>query len=64
MEKNAVQILEEAHHLVNISLKIREKLLKSPTFDKEPLSKGIEDYKIVNERLEQLISEEHAKVQE
>lgn len=63
MEKNAVQILEEAHHLVNISLEIREELLKNPAFTDTPLSQGLEDYKNISERLEKLISEEHAKVQ-
>lgn len=64
MKKNTLQLLEEAHHLVKISIKIREKLLMNPTFNEEPLSKGVEAYKIINERLEKLISEEYAKVQE
>ena len=63
MEKSTLQILEEAHHLVNISIEIRKKLLNNSAFNDEPLSQGIEDYKKISERLEKLISEEYEKVQ-
>lgn len=64
MEKNKLQLLEEANRLVKRDIEIRKELLKSPNFDSEPLSNGIEDYKKISERLEKLISEEYAKVQE
>ncbi len=64
MKKNTLQILEEANHLVKRNIETRKELLKNPDFDVEPLSKGIEDYKNISERLEKLISEEYAKVQE
>lgn len=64
MKKNMLQLLEEANRLTKKGIEIREELLKSPNADKEPLSKEIEDYKSINERLEKLISEEYAKVQE
>ena len=63
MSKNTLQLLEEANRLTKRSIEIREEMLKSPNFDEEPLSKGIEDYKSISERLEKLISEEYAKVQ-
>lgn len=63
MKKNMLQLLEELNHLTKLSIGIREELLKSPNVDKEPLSKEIEDYKNLSEKLEKLISEEYAKVQ-
>jgi hypothetical protein len=63
MVKNKLQLLEELNHLTKRGIEIDEELLKSPNFDKEPLSKEIEDYTNLNERLEKLISEEYAKVQ-
>lgn len=64
MKKNMLQLLEEANRLTKRDIEIRKELLKSPNFDVEPLSKEIEDYKNISERLEKLISEEYAKVQE
>lgn len=64
MKKNMLQLLEELNHLTKRGIEIREESLNSPNFDKEPLSKEIEDYKNISERLEKLISEEYAKVQE
>jgi hypothetical protein len=63
MVKNKLQLLEELNHLTKRGIEIDEELLKSPNFDKEPLSKEIEDYTNLNERLEKLISKEYAKVQ-
>jgi hypothetical protein len=63
MTKSTLQLLEELNHLTKRCIEIDEELLKSPNFDKEPLSKEIEDYTNLNERLEKLISEEYAKVQ-
>lgn len=64
MKKNMLQLLEEANRLTKRGIEIRKELLKSPNFDVEPLQKGIEDYTRISERLEKLISEEYAKVQE
>lgn len=63
MVKSTLELLEEANRLTKRSIEIRKKLLKSPNFDVEPLSKGIEDNIRISERLEKLISEEYAKVQ-
>ena len=64
MKKTTLELLEEANRLVKKGREIRSELLKNPTFNIEPLSKGIEDYTRISERLEKLISEEYAKVQE
>lgn len=61
MKKNTLQPFEEANSLTKRCLEIRKELLKNLNFDIEPLSKGIEDYKKISERLEKLISEEYAK---
>jgi hypothetical protein len=63
MTKSTLQLLEEAKQLVKNSLETRKDLLKNPAFNGTPLSKGIEDYKNISEKLEKLISEEYAKVQ-
>lgn len=63
MVKSTLQLLEEANQLVKISLETRKDLLKNPDFNDTPLSKGIEDYTNISEKLEKLISEEYAKVQ-
>lgn len=64
MNKTILELLEEANRLTKRDIEIRKELLKSPNFDVEPLSKGIEDNTRISERLEKLISEEYAKVQE
>lgn len=63
MVKSMLQLLEELNHLTKMRIEIRKELLKSPNIDKEPLSKEIEDYTNLSERLEKIISEEYAKVQ-
>lgn len=63
MVKSTLELLEAFNHIVKNSFETRKDLLKNPTFNVEPLSKGIEDYTNLNERLEKLISEEYAKVQ-
>lgn len=63
MKKNMLQLLEELNNLTKRGIEIREELLKSPNVDKEPLSKEIEDYTNISEKLEKLISKEYAKVQ-
>lgn len=63
MTKSTLQLLEKANHLVKRNIEIREELLKNSTFNVKPLSKGVEDYTNISERLEKLISEEYAKVQ-
>lgn len=63
MVKSELELLETLNHLTKRGIEIREELLKSPNFDKEPLLKEIEDNKSINERLEKLISKEYAKVQ-
>lgn len=64
MVKSTLELLEAFNHIVKNNLEIRKDLLKNPTFNEEPLSKGVEDYTNIIERLEKIISEEYAKVQE
>ena len=64
MVKSTLELLEAFNHIVKNNLEIRKDLLKNPTFNEEPLSKGVEDYTNIIENLEKLISEEYAKVQE
>ena len=64
MKKTTLQLLEEYNHLTKRDIEICEEMLKSPNFDKEPLLKRIEDNKKISERIEKLISEEYAKIQE
>lgn len=63
MVKSMLELLEALNHIVKRDIEICGEMLKSPNFDKEPLSKEIEDYTNLSERLEKLISEEYAKVQ-
>ena len=64
MVKSMLELLETLNHLTKRGIEIDKELLKSPNFDKEPLSKEIEDYTDLSEKLEKLISKEYAKVQE
>lgn len=64
MKKTTLELLEEANRLTKRGIEIRKELLKNPNFDVEPLRKDIEDYTRISEKLEKLISEEYAKVQE
>lgn len=63
MVKSTLELLETINYLVKDNLETRKDLLKNPTFNIEPLSKGVEDYTNISERLEKLISKEYAKVQ-
>lgn len=63
MVKSTLELLEAFNHIVKNSLETRKDLLKNPAFNDTPLSKGIEDYTNISEKLEKLISEEYAKVQ-
>ena len=63
MVKSMLELLEALNHIVKRDIEICGEKLKSPNFDKKPLSKEIEDYTNLSERLEKLISEEYAKVQ-
>ena len=63
MVKSMLELLEALNHIVKRDIEICGEMLKRPNFDKEPLSKEIEDYTNLNERLEKLIYKEYAKVQ-
>ena len=63
MVKSTLELLETINHLVKDSLETRKDLLKNPAFNSTPLSKGVEDYESISEKLKNLISEEYAKVQ-
>lgn len=64
MKKTTLELLEVANRFTKRGIEICKELLKNPNFDVEPLRKGIEDYTRISEKLEKLISEEYAKVQE